>query len=94
VTAPAVAAAVAAGLVEELGDDVRDQLAEIKAAVAAPAMSNAGFDVFAQLLMARIEPRLTILEERAAKLEARLAGISSTLTVICRQQQPMRRLLR
>jgi hypothetical protein len=89
-----VAGVLVIDALDDVRDDLRNDLAQIKAATSSAMMTHAGFDVFAKMLMARLEPRLTLLEERAAKLEAILAGIGSTLSVISRQQASMRRKLR
>jgi hypothetical protein len=94
VTSPGIAVAVAAGMMDELADDVRDDLAQIKAAVAAPALNHVALDTYAALLEARLSPRLALLEERAMSLETRLAGITAQLSLIARQQQRTRRVRR
>ena len=71
--------------------ELRQQIAELRAAVAGATLTPAALDTFASFVDARIAPRLAVLEDRAGRIEAELRGAGSTLHVLSRQIGRMRR---
>jgi hypothetical protein len=74
--------AIVAGLAEEFLDDLRD---EMRATMPKPPEPlRIDYALLADFVMTRLEPRLALLEERAAAIDARV-------TLIARQQTRLRR---
>jgi hypothetical protein len=77
--------AIVAGLAEEFLDDLRD---EVRATMPkAPEPERIDYALLADFVMSRLEPRLQLLEERAASIDARVA-------LIAQQQTRLRRFKR
>jgi hypothetical protein len=68
---PTVATALLAGLLEELCEDLTDQLA------ARPEPERLNYGVLADMVAARIEPRLAALEHRVRGMAADMALIKT-----------------
>jgi hypothetical protein len=77
--------ALIAGLTEEFLDELRD---EVRATMPKPPEPlRIDYALLADFVMSRLEPRLQLLEERAAMIDARVA-------LIARQQTRLRRFKR
>jgi hypothetical protein len=65
--------AIVAGLAEEFLDDLRDEVRPTMPKPPEPLRIDCG--LLADFVMTRLEPRLSLLEERAARIEASLTGM-------------------